>query len=67
MLKWILAISVCQVRNGKQSLGIWCLIAEVSLELEVQVWDLQDATFASINANKDSVTGLKHMQEWDKI
>lgn len=25
-------------RNGKQSLGIQCVIAEVSLEMEVQIW-----------------------------
>lgn len=54
-------------RNGKQSLGIWCVIAEVSLELEVQVWALQDTNFAPTYANKDFVMGLKHMQEWNKI
>lgn len=52
MLKQVLAIPVCRVRNGKQSLGIWCVIAEVFLELKAQIWTLQDTTFTSIDATK---------------
>lgn len=50
-----------------KSLGIWHVITEVSLELEVQVWTLQDTTFASINVNKDFVKEVKYTQEWNKI